>query len=65
MFDLDAYLARIGVRGKPALAEHSPGEAPRLAPVDRQEIPHLLASRFGLSGFTLDQGGRVTEAAER
>lgn len=34
-------------------------------PVAREEIPRLLAERFGLPGFTLDGDGRVVRAEQR
>ena len=45
------------------LTEHAPGTAPAIAPIDRDAIPDLLDSSFGLPGFTLDTDGRVASAA--
>jgi arylamine N-acetyltransferase len=45
------------------LTEHAPGTGPAITPVERDEIPRLLETHFGLPGFTLDGEGRVTTAA--
>jgi len=37
----------------------------RAEPLAREEIPGVLAERFGLEGFALDSQGRVTLASER
>ncbi len=47
--------------GELALVEQTP--TARIAtPVAREQIPGLLAERFGLAGFTLDPDGRVVAA---
>ena len=45
-----------------ALTEQTPTGS-RVTPVARDEIPELLATRFGLSGFELDDEGRVVLGA--
>jgi N-hydroxyarylamine O-acetyltransferase len=47
--------------GELALIAHAPG-ARETTPVVREEIPRLLAERFGLPGFALDAAGRVVRA---
>lgn len=46
-----------------ALTERTPA-ATQVTPLEREQVPELLASRFGLEGFALDADGRVV-AAER
>ena len=47
--------------GELALVSHTPDE--RIStPVAREQIPALLAERFGLEGFALDPAGRVVRA---
>ncbi len=48
--------------GELALAEQTPAGRTAAA-VTREQIPGLLAERFGLDGFTLDAAGRVVRAA--
>ncbi len=48
--------------GELVLVEHSPA-ARTVTAVAREQIPALLAERFGLAGFTLDPAGRVARAA--
>ncbi|HTQ68000.1 MAG TPA: arylamine N-acetyltransferase [Solirubrobacteraceae bacterium] len=48
--------------GELTLVEHTPSER-TVTEVSREEIPALLAGRFGLEGFTLDPAGRVVRAA--
>jgi N-hydroxyarylamine O-acetyltransferase len=48
--------------GELSLAVQTPAER-SVVPVTRGEIPALLAERFGLPGFALDEGGRVVAAA--
>jgi N-hydroxyarylamine O-acetyltransferase len=56
--------SRDGVRttmsdwGELALIEQTPDER-RVEPLAREQIPRLLAERFALPGFALDEGGRV------
>jgi N-hydroxyarylamine O-acetyltransferase len=45
-----------------ALAERTP-DREMVTPVARESIPELLASRFGLPGFRLDQDGRIAQGA--
>jgi len=47
-----------------ALTERTPAGATVTA-VSRGQIPSLLAERFGLRGFALDEGGRVVRAIGR
>ncbi len=50
--------------GALVLTEQTPeGEQSRELP--REQIPELLAERFGLEGFALDANGRVVLAADR
>ncbi len=64
MFDLDAYLERIGLArpsgdwSELALTGQTP-TGRTVTPVELGAIPQLLEGRFGLAGFTLDGGGRV------
>lgn len=44
-----------------SLSDQSP-DGTTITPVQREEIPDLLATRFGLPGFGLDAAGRVTLA---
>jgi N-hydroxyarylamine O-acetyltransferase len=44
-----------------ALTEQTPS-GQRVTPVSREELPDLLAARFGLEGFALDADGRVVPA---
>jgi arylamine N-acetyltransferase len=44
--------------GDLVLSEQAPGGQTRSEP-PREQIPELLASRFGLGGFALDESGRV------
>ena len=44
--------------GELQLAESTP-ERTRRTPVEREEIPELLAQRFGLGGFALGEDGRL------
>lgn len=44
-----------------ALVERTPASE-RIVPIAREQIPHLLATRFGLRGFALDGSGRVRRA---
>ncbi|HEY8304120.1 MAG TPA: arylamine N-acetyltransferase [Solirubrobacteraceae bacterium] len=46
-----------------ALTEQTP-RGKTVTPVDRGEVPELLASRFGLRGFELDGEGRVVVGGE-
>lgn len=48
----------------PALSDDAPGAPPAVTPVAREEIPALLAERFGLHGWRLDADGRLTPAGE-
>jgi hypothetical protein len=48
-----------------ALTEERPDGETRVTATARAEIPGLLAERFGLPGFALDDEGRVVLAAER
>ena len=41
-----------------ALVELTPGEVNH-TPVEREQLPALLADRFGLAGFSLDEGARL------
>jgi N-hydroxyarylamine O-acetyltransferase len=41
-----------------ALSERTPS-ATRLTPLAREQVPAVLAARFSLDGFALDDGGRV------
>jgi N-hydroxyarylamine O-acetyltransferase len=45
-----------------ALTEQTP-EGQSVAPVSREDLPELVASRFGLDGFMLGGDGRLTLAA--
>jgi N-hydroxyarylamine O-acetyltransferase len=47
--------------GELALAEETP-QARRVTPVSRDEIPDLIAARFGLEGFALGPDGRLVLA---
>ncbi len=47
--------------GEQALTERTPS-GDTVAPVAREQIPTLLAERFGLPGYTLDGDGRVVRA---
>ena len=51
-------------RGELVLTEQTPAGAD-VTPVAREEIPHVLETRFGLNGFSLDDDGRVARAAGR
>jgi N-hydroxyarylamine O-acetyltransferase len=44
------------------LTEHTAGTAPAITAIDRDTVPDLLESRFGLPGFTLNAEGRVVAA---
>jgi N-hydroxyarylamine O-acetyltransferase len=46
-----------------ALAEQTPDER-RVTPVRREELPELIASRFGLEGFSLGADGRLGLATQ-
>jgi N-hydroxyarylamine O-acetyltransferase len=46
-----------------ALTEESPGDS-RTTPVQREDLPELLAQRFGLSGFALDGDGKLVPAGQ-
>ncbi|HEY2633057.1 MAG TPA: arylamine N-acetyltransferase [Solirubrobacteraceae bacterium] len=46
-----------------ALTEQTPG-GKTMTEIDRGDVPGLLASRFGLSGFELDSGDRIVLAEE-
>ncbi len=48
--------------GELALAERTP-ERRSAMPVERSQVPALLASRFGLAGFELDERCRLVRAA--
>jgi len=48
--------------GELALVQQTPSERTS-TPVAREQIPGLLAERFGLEGFELDASGRVVRAA--
>jgi N-hydroxyarylamine O-acetyltransferase len=57
----DGTRAVLSDRGELALSERTPsGET--VAPVTREQIPSLLAERFGLCDYTLDGDGRVVRA---
>jgi N-hydroxyarylamine O-acetyltransferase len=45
-----------------ALTVQTPGER-TVTPLTRDQIPQVLAERFGLGGFTLDEAGRVVPAS--
>jgi N-hydroxyarylamine O-acetyltransferase len=47
--------------GELSLIEHA-SDGRRTTPVAREDIPRLLADRFGLPGFALDADGRVVPA---
>lgn len=49
--------------GELCVITHTPG-ASESTPVAREEIPRLLAERFGLPGFALDADGRVVRAGQ-
>jgi N-hydroxyarylamine O-acetyltransferase len=49
--------------GELALTEHTPAGRVH-APIARDGVPELLATRFGLDGFVLDRQGRLVPAAE-
>jgi N-hydroxyarylamine O-acetyltransferase len=49
--------------GELALTEQTP-DATTVTPVEREEIPGLLAERFGLPGFAMDAAGRVVLGAD-
>jgi N-hydroxyarylamine O-acetyltransferase len=51
-------------RGELVLTEQTPASTD-VTPVAREEIPHVLETRFGLNGFSLDDDGRVARAAGR
>jgi N-hydroxyarylamine O-acetyltransferase len=44
--------------GQLALVEETPARR-TVTPIGREEIPRLLADRFGLAGFSLGDGGRI------
>ncbi len=48
--------------GELALVQQTPSGRSS-TPVEREQIPALLAERFGLEGFALDPSGRVVRAA--
>ena len=48
--------------GRAVAGEQTPRER-TVTPVTREQIPALLAERFGLAGFALDAAGRVVRAA--
>ena len=48
--------------GDLALTETAPAGSAVVTPLTREEIPQVLAERFGLKGFALDGSGRVTVA---
>jgi N-hydroxyarylamine O-acetyltransferase len=50
--------------GELALTEETPGGC-RVTPVSREEIPELLAARFGLEGFRLREDGRIVPAVKQ
>ncbi len=50
-------------RGTPTLAERTPAAITTSA-VEREQLPELLASRFGLPGFGLDGDGRLIADAQ-
>jgi hypothetical protein len=49
--EVDVFLARVRV-----------GAGTSVEPLVREEIPGVLAERFGLEGFALDGAGRITLA---
>jgi N-hydroxyarylamine O-acetyltransferase len=49
--------------GQLALVEATPGER-CVTPLERGQLPELLAARFSLEGFTLDARGRVVLAGD-
>jgi N-hydroxyarylamine O-acetyltransferase len=51
-------------RGELALTEETPTER-SVTPVSREQIPELIAARFGLEGFALGRDGRLVLAEER
>jgi N-hydroxyarylamine O-acetyltransferase len=50
-------------RGELALTEQTPAGTD-VTPVAREEIPHVLETRFGLHGFAIDRDGRVAQAGQ-
>ncbi len=50
--------------GELTLVERTPAET-LATPVAREQVPALLAERFGLEGFELDERGRLRRGAER
>jgi N-hydroxyarylamine O-acetyltransferase len=50
-------------RGDLALTEQTPAGTD-VTPVAREQIPHLLDTRFGLCGFAIDRHGRVAQAGQ-
>ena len=48
--------------GEPSLAEQSPAGQDTVTAVAREQIPALLAERFGLAGFALNDDGRIVRA---
>jgi N-hydroxyarylamine O-acetyltransferase len=59
----DGTRVALSDRGQLALTEQTPAGA-HITPISREEIPHLLDTRFGLPGFTLDHDGRLAWATQ-
>jgi N-hydroxyarylamine O-acetyltransferase len=65
MFDLDAYLQRIGLDGRPGLAELHRAHLAAIVFENldpHRGIPVSLAPDFGLTGFAVSAEGRVIRA---
>jgi arylamine N-acetyltransferase len=63
VFELGRYLARVGLSGRPGVAEVHRAHITSI-PFENLD-PHrdLLAERFGLDGFALGEGDRIVRAA--
>ena len=74
MVDLDAYLERIGLTGRPSISDERGGRVAggrrsektpagsTLTAVDWSSLPGVLSDRFGLPGFSVGPNGELRES---